>query len=294
MVTSEPCAGWVCRAASSAAARARSAPDPCVGSGGCSPGVSGGATSILPTSLPNRMNCGPLNELPAGSSGLPEMAYTSTSATSAGLLRSALLEGTVKRARTSSPVLATVRSSTRAGATRNGARGGPFLPQAARARSTTTIVRCATGDRRDFHHGPPDISRQSLAATAQSVNVWRSRQPVREDSREDISRQWRRVSPVVVHSVRGKTVAAIRRDRATCPLVRTGLAENLMKHLIGALAVTAMVAAPLPASGQHAVPRGGSDGGGSSSSGGSSSGSSGGSTAPGGKISFRRGLAPVW
>jgi hypothetical protein len=53
-----------------------------------------------------------------------------------------------------------------------------------------------------------------------------------------------------------------------------------MKHLIWALAATAMLAAPLPASGQHAVPRGGSDGGGSSSSG--SSGSSGGSTSSSG------------
>jgi hypothetical protein len=63
-----------------------------------------------------------------------------------------------------------------------------------------------------------------------------------------------------------------------------------MKHLIWALAVTAGLAAPQPAAGQHAVPRGGgSDGGGSSSSGGSSggssSGSSGGSTSSGGSSS---------
>jgi PEGA domain len=60
-----------------------------------------------------------------------------------------------------------------------------------------------------------------------------------------------------------------------------------MKHLIWTLAVTASLAAPLPAAGQHAVPRGGGDsGGGSSSSGGSSSGgSSGGSTSSGGSSS---------
>ena len=52
-----------------------------------------------------------------------------------------------------------------------------------------------------------------------------------------------------------------------------------MKHLIWTLAVTASLAAPLPAASQHAVPRGGgSDGGGSSSSGGSSGGSSSGSS----------------
>jgi hypothetical protein len=61
-----------------------------------------------------------------------------------------------------------------------------------------------------------------------------------------------------------------------------------MKHLIWTLAVTASLAAPLPAAGQHAVPRGGGSegGGGSTSSGGSSSGgSSGGSTSSGGSSS---------
>jgi hypothetical protein len=49
-----------------------------------------------------------------------------------------------------------------------------------------------------------------------------------------------------------------------------------MKHLIWTLVVAASLAAPLPAAGQHAVPRGGGSdsGGGSSSSGGSSSGGS--------------------
>src|SRR6187402_685916 len=132
---------------------------------------------------------------------------------------------------------------------------------------------------RGFHHGPPDISRQSLAATAQSVNVWHPGQAAREDSRGDISTESGPVSHIVVHSSCGKGVAPVSTDRATCSLVRTGLAENLMKHLIWTLAVTASLAAPLPAASQHAVPRGGgSDGGGSSSSGGSSSGSSSGSS----------------
>jgi hypothetical protein len=59
-----------------------------------------------------------------------------------------------------------------------------------------------------------------------------------------------------------------------------------MKHLIWTLAVTASLAAPLPAASQHAVPRGGgSDGGGSSSSGGSSGGSSSGGSSGGGSTS---------
>jgi hypothetical protein len=57
-----------------------------------------------------------------------------------------------------------------------------------------------------------------------------------------------------------------------------------MKHLIWTLAVTASLAAPLPAAGQHAVPRGGGGGGSSSSGGGggSSSGGGGGSSSSGG------------
>ncbi|MEO5820072.1 MAG: PEGA domain-containing protein [Vicinamibacteraceae bacterium] len=54
-----------------------------------------------------------------------------------------------------------------------------------------------------------------------------------------------------------------------------------MKHLIWTIALTASLAAPLPAAAQHAVPRGGGGGGsdgGGSSSGGSSSGGGGGST----------------
>ena len=62
-----------------------------------------------------------------------------------------------------------------------------------------------------------------------------------------------------------------------------------MKHLIWTLALTASLAAPLPAAAQHAVPRGGGSdggGGGSSSSGGTtSSGGGGGSTSSGGSSS---------
>jgi hypothetical protein len=56
-----------------------------------------------------------------------------------------------------------------------------------------------------------------------------------------------------------------------------------MKHLMWTLALTASLAAPLPAAAQHAVPRGGGSdgGGGSSSSGGSSGGGGGGSTSSG-------------
>ena len=69
-----------------------------------------------------------------------------------------------------------------------------------------------------------------------------------------------------------------------------------MKHLIWTLAVTASLAAPLPASGQHAVPRGGGDSGGSSSSGGSSGGSSssGGGTSSSGSSSSDGGSGSTW
>jgi hypothetical protein len=71
-----------------------------------------------------------------------------------------------------------------------------------------------------------------------------------------------------------------------------------MKHLIWTLAVTASLAAPLPAASQHAVPRGGGSdggGGGSHSSGGSSGGSSsGGSTSSGGSSSSDGGGGSSW